>query len=199
MDKLICVGKNYLDHAKELGDTLPEEPVLFLKPPSTQFIVKNWGETVHISLPKSRGSVHYECEIVARINHRGIIEAVTLGLDLTLRDLQSQFKKQGLPWELSKVFQNSAVIGPWIPISEFPNFLDEPFTFHLDGVMKQKGIGRNMRFSPEECLSFALKSFPLCQDDLLFTGTPAGVGPLQMGQMAEIRWGSQRFYQVKFQ
>ena len=94
MDKLICVGKNYLDHALELGDAVPEKPVLFLKPPSASICVNQQGESVQVMLPKGRGSVHHECEILVRLDENGSIGAVTLGLDMTLRDLQAELKKK---------------------------------------------------------------------------------------------------------
>src|SRR5258708_6102141 len=128
MDKMICVGKNYLEHAKELGDAIPEKPVLFLKPPSASLLVDRAGRKVEAILPQGRGSIHHECEILIRINERGAIDAVSLGLDMTLRDVQADLKKKGHPWELSKVFKNSAIIGPWIPIRDFPDYLEEEFT-----------------------------------------------------------------------
>jgi 2-keto-4-pentenoate hydratase/2-oxohepta-3-ene-1,7-dioic acid hydratase in catechol pathway len=198
MDKFICVGKNYLDHAKELGDAIPEMPVLFLKPPSTAVTVKEWGQTLEVALPRDRGSVHYECEIIVQIDADRKIKAVTLGLDMTLREMQGQLKKQGHPWELSKVFKNSAIVGPWIPFTEFSHYLNEEFSFHLNGEIKQKAFGTQMRLSPKECIAYAAQYFPLCQGDLFFTGTPAGVGPVQPGQTAELRWGTQRFYRVLF-
>lgn len=198
MDKIICVGKNYLEHAKELGDAVPEKPVLFLKPPSTLVKV---AQSATISLPKNRGQIHPECEIVARIrvSARGPeIDAVTLGLDMTLRDIQSQLKKNGHPWEVSKVFAASSIIGPWISLAEFSDYLETEFSFSIQGEVRQKGKGSQMRVSPLDCLRAAAESFPICDGDLLFTGTPAGVGPVSAGQISELRWDKKLQFTVQW-
>lgn len=197
-DKLICVGKNYVAHAEELGDAVPEKPVLFLKPPSAAVIVGQSGQSIEVALPQGRGPIHHETEIILKLNTQGKIEAVSLGLDLTLRDVQADLKKKGHPWEVSKVFRNSAVVGPWIPVHEFANYLEEEFTFLLQGKVQQKAHGREMRLSPEECVAYAKEMFPLMPGDILFTGTPQGVGPLLPGQVAELRWGKKLSYQVRF-
>ncbi len=207
MDKIICVGKNYIEHAKELGDAVPDQPVLFLKPPSVLSQIES-GSPLKIPLPLKNGSVHHECEIVLRVARdsgpvnfaqaEGLFDAVTLGLDLTLRDLQSSLKKQGQPWEISKVFPHSAVIGPWIELSAFENYLEAPFSLSIDGVIKQKGHGRDMRFAPAHCLAYASECFPIRKGDLLFTGTPAGVGPLLPGQTVVLRFGPNWNAVVKF-
>src|SRR5688500_1437384 len=104
MDKIVCVGKNYLDHARELGDAVPEKPVLFLKPPSTLVQARRWGDVLKIGLPQGKGEIHFETEIILRVGKRGSIDAVTIGLDLTLRTLQAKLKQAGHPWTLAKVF-----------------------------------------------------------------------------------------------
>ena len=135
MDKLVCIGKNYLDHAKEmakdLGDAVPDRPVLFLKPPSVLHQVLS-SAPLKLDLPVGAGAVHHECEIVLRLNRSGfrmnLAEAqsaigwVSLGLDMTLRDRQTELKKNGHPWEVSKVFPGSAVVGPWLATPEFPQW-----------------------------------------------------------------------------
>jgi 2-keto-4-pentenoate hydratase/2-oxohepta-3-ene-1,7-dioic acid hydratase in catechol pathway len=198
MEKFICVGKNYVEHAKELGDAIPEKPVLFLKPPSSGYVVGNGG-LGKISIPKNRGIVHYECEIILRLNGKAQIEAVSLGLDMTLRDVQVELKRQGHPWELAKVFKDSAVVGPWISIESFPTYLDEPFTLSLDGVLRQNAKGREMRTAPEACLQYAQTMFPIIDGDIMFTGTPVGVGAVVAGQKANIRWGNKLNYQIIFE
>ena len=199
MDKIICIGKNYLEHAKELGDAVPENPVVFLKPPSVALHVKKRGECLTVKLPQGRGQVHYECELILRLRAGGVIEAVSLGLDLTLRDLQAEIKKKGLPWEAAKVFPGSALLGPFIPIQEFSGYLTQPFQFLLDGKIVQEGMGHEMRFSPEYCIQYVKSLFPICDGDVLFTGTPAGVGPLVAGQKGILRWGNQLDTQVSFE
>lgn len=198
MDKIICVGKNYLEHAKELGDSVPESPVFFFKPPSTALFLKEWEETVFVPIPRNRGEVHPECEIILLLNAQKQIEAVSLGLDMTLRDVQSGLKKKGHPWEISKVFPFSAVIGPWIPISQFPRYLEETFTFSVDSKIKQSSQGKEMRFSPEFCIEYATQLFPICKGDILFTGTPAGISAVNPGQIAELQWGERYRFKVIF-
>jgi 2-keto-4-pentenoate hydratase/2-oxohepta-3-ene-1,7-dioic acid hydratase in catechol pathway len=132
MDKIVCLGKNYLDHALELGDIVPEKPVIFIKPWSTlRAAVQH--EEIELIIPQHAGSLHFETEIVLRLDRGGYkldlkeaekcLGAVTVGLDMTLRDLQTQQKKAGHPWTTSKVFIDSAIIGPWVRLSEFPNYL----------------------------------------------------------------------------
>jgi 2-keto-4-pentenoate hydratase/2-oxohepta-3-ene-1,7-dioic acid hydratase in catechol pathway len=199
-DKLICVGKNYLDHAKELGDAVPEKPVLFMKPPSACVSLEraSANEPQDVVIPWDRGEIHHEAEIVLRLDSRARIEAVTLGLDLTLRELQAQLKKAGHPWEMAKAFPRSALIGPWISLSDFQDYLSTPFSFSLDGQVVQTARGSEMRFSPEQCIAYAAEHFELRPGDLLFTGTPAGVGPLRHGQIGQLKWGSHLKAQVRF-
>jgi 2-keto-4-pentenoate hydratase/2-oxohepta-3-ene-1,7-dioic acid hydratase in catechol pathway len=186
MDKLICVGKNYLDHARELGDAVPEDPTYFLKPPSVLFHAT--GARNDVRWP-GHFTVHHELELVLRLARRGddwVFSHYTLGLDLTLRDLQADLKKRGLPWEKAKVFANSAVIGPTRPIEDLDTLLGETFTLTVNGEPRQSGRGRDMRWSPTEVLRDLPRWFPLREGDLLFTGTPAGVGPLVAGDLVRV-------------
>ena len=203
VDKIVCVGKNYKEHAKELGEAMPEKPVLFLKPSSCLRAADVNDETTEVTLPKGLGSVHYETEIVLRLTKGGFqmdakeaekcIGAVTLGLDMTLRDLQAQQKKSGHPWTTSKVFIDSAVVGPWVRTTEFADFLEQRFAFAVDGKVVQTGIGSEMALSPAECVAYISQFFPLCPGDLVFTGTPAGVGPILPGQKGQMSWGNIRY------
>ena len=200
MDKIICVGKNYPEHALELGDAVPEKPVLFLKPPSVAFRVHERGGTVRVPLPTGRGIVHHECEIVVRLGRGGsalslgeagaAIDAVTLGLDMTLREVQQKLKKLGQPWEIAKVFPGSAVIGPWLEGDEARAFASQPFSIAVDGTVRQTGQESQMTLSPAACVAYASEFFELRPGDVLFTGTPAGVGAVTPGQTAELRWGN---------
>lgn len=199
MDKIICVGKNYLDHALEMGDAVPEMPVLFLKPPSSATYCSQPGDTISVKLPRDSGAIHPECEIVMRLDSQGRFDAVTLGLDMTLREVQTNLKKKGHPWELAKVFQGSAVIGPWIELKRFSDYLEIPFLFLVNQSIRQKACGKEMRVSPENCLSYARKYFPICEGDLLFTGTPAGVSAVSPGQVVELKWGDRFSYSVRFE
>jgi 2-keto-4-pentenoate hydratase/2-oxohepta-3-ene-1,7-dioic acid hydratase in catechol pathway len=208
MDKIICVGKNYLEHAQELGDAVPEKPVLFLKPPSVAWATPSSGKSILVPLPTDRGTVHPECEIAVRLSAGGshlnveeasrIIHAVTLGLDMTLRDLQAKLKKNGHPWEVSKVFAGSAILGPWIRAHDFPGYLDEQFTLSVSGSLRQQGRGKQMRMSPAECIAYASEFFPLCAGDIVFTGTPAGVAAVSAEDTAELRWGDRLNYRVEW-
>jgi 2-keto-4-pentenoate hydratase/2-oxohepta-3-ene-1,7-dioic acid hydratase in catechol pathway len=198
MDKIVCVGKNYLDHAKELGDKIPEKPVIFLKP-SSILRAAIQHEELELSIPQNSGTLHFETEIVLRLDRGGYkldlkdaekcIGAVTLGLDMTLRDLQATQKKNGHPWTTSKVFPDSAVVGPWMRISEFPNYLEENFTFILNDEVKQQDIGKSMRMNPAEIISYVSEFFPLVSGDIIFTGTPAGVSSVQLGQKGLLKFG----------
>ena len=189
MDKIICLGKNYSEHAKEMGEVLPEKPVIFLKPPSTLKSASNRGDRLELSFPKDRGQVHHECEIVLRIGAQKQIEAVTLGLDMTLRDVQSDLKKKGQPWTISKVFTHSAVVGPWIETSHFPHWEKTEFQFSLNGQLKQKGSAQEMILKVPDISSYIESFFPLSPGDLIFTGTPAGVGAVNLGNTGKLEWG----------
>lgn len=196
-DKIICVGKNYLDHALELGDAVPEDPIFFFKPPSS--LVES--PVTAVSLPKNHGSVHYECEIVYRIrleNERPELTDVTLGLDLTLRDLQANLKKKSLPWEAAKAFPSSAITSDWISLQEFKDHLKVPFELLVNGELRQKATGDQMRRSPTDLLSVAAEFFTICDGDLFFTGTPKGVGAINDGDTLTLRWGDRLQHDVQF-
>lgn len=196
-DKMVCVGKNYLDHAMELGDDVPENPVLFLKPLSVLKQAGSWDEELTLAFPAD-SAVQPECEIALQIAHDGFnmsiqeakkaISAVTLGLDMTLRTRQTQLKKQGHPWTTSKVFVDAAVLGPWIPYDSFENYMDVEFQLTIDGCVRQCAKGREMMMSPEALLVYISQYFPLKANDIIFTGTPAGVTSVSRNSTAELRW-----------
>ena len=200
MDKIVCFGKNYSDHMLELGDKPVTKPVIFLKPPSVLKQASNWGETVPAKLTEEE--THYECEIVLKINADGyklsveeaenIIECYTIGLDMTLRKKQAELKKEGHPWTIGKVFPDSAIVGPWIT-KESNTFYEASFQFMLDGTLKQKASGGEMLFKPAELVSFASHFLPLCTGDILFTGTPAGVGYVSNGSIGELNINDKKF------
>jgi 2-keto-4-pentenoate hydratase/2-oxohepta-3-ene-1,7-dioic acid hydratase in catechol pathway len=189
MDKIVCLGKNYSEHAKELGEAAPEKPVIFIKPPSVLMQATQNGQKLALQLPKGRGEVHHECEIVVRLGNQMTIEALTLGLDMTLRDVQSGLKKSGHPWTISKVFRDSAVVGPWIKPSEFPNWENQEFNLEINGVLKQKGHAKDMILKATDSIHYIRQFFPLCPGDLIFTGTPQGVGSVQSGALGKLQWG----------
>lgn len=197
MDKLICVGKNYLKHAQELGDQVPDQPLFFFKPPSCIFRL---GQYEQLSLPTNLGEVHHELELVFKVKLENDGEfrlcAWTIGLDLTLRDLQTRLKKQGHPWERAKAFPSSAVIGEFQNLPEEAVYLNEPFELFINGKLCQRGFGKDMRWKPKELLEEIKQSFALCDGDLIFTGTPEGVGPLAVGDKIVLKLGSLLEHQV---
>jgi 2-keto-4-pentenoate hydratase/2-oxohepta-3-ene-1,7-dioic acid hydratase in catechol pathway len=208
MDKIICVGKNYREHARELGDAVPEKPVLFLKPPSVAVMIAALGEAATAPLPRDRGSVHHECEIVVRLGFGGsnlslddakaAIDGWTLGLDMTLRDVQQKLKAAGHPWEVGKVFPASAVIGPWLTGHIAETARRQSFSLRIGGTVRQTGHESQMTLSPAECVAYASQHFPLRPGDALFTGTPAGVGAVSPGDEAELLWGEQVLARVRW-
>lgn len=199
MDKIICLGKNYLEHAKELGDAVPEKPVVFIKPQSILLSASANRETIRAKLPKDQGEIHHECEIVVKLKYGGhrmsaidavhAIGSVTLGLDMTLRELQAKLKKAGHPWTTAKVFQHSAIVGPFVSVEEFPDFEKTDFSLSISDKQVQKGNGTQMLFSVADAISYASHFFPLCEGDLIFTGTPKGVGPVKSGDTGKLKFG----------
>ncbi len=208
IDKIICVGKNYLEHALELGDTVPDKPVLFLKPASVLKQALHWGDELCIYFPTEDNAVQPECEIVLRLAHDGFqmtieeaknaISAVTVGLDMTLRTRQSQLKKQGHPWTTAKVFKDAAVLGPWIPYDTFNNYLEAEFQLIIDGTTRQRAKGLDMMMQPEDLLVYISQFFPLKAGDIIYTGTPAGVTSISKNSAAELRWNN-NYYRVKWE
>ena len=203
-DKILCVGKNYSDHIQEMkqlsGDAPPEKPVLFMKPPSALCQASYATTPLQVKMPQAyEGSLHPECEIVLRLNKggyglsvdqaQGAIEEVTVGLDMTLREVQTRLKKSGHPWEISKAFLNSAIIGPWHSVEEFPNWMNEEFSLAIQGSPKQKALPTSMLYSPAQCIAYMSQHFCLLPGDVIFTGTPAGVSPVARGETANVKWG----------
>lgn len=187
--KIIAVGMNYAAHNKELHNSLiiPEAPVIFMKPDSA--LLKD-GKPFFI--PDFSEEIHYETELVVRINRLGkniaerfahrYYDAVTIGIDFTARDLQSKLRVAGNPWEIAKGFDNSAVIGTFVPVDGFTNIQDLKFNLDIDGTEVQRGNTADMLFGVDQIIAYVSKFFTLKIGDLLFTGTPAGVGPVSIGQ-----------------
>ncbi len=183
--KIICVGRNYADHAKELKNDLPTEPVIFLKPDSA--LLKD-GKAFY--LPDHLGEIHHELEIVLRVCKNGkhisekfapdYYDQIGLGIDFTARELQTQLKNKGLPWELAKGFDNSAVLGDLKPKAGM-NPSDLGLELKINGETRQTGNTSAMLFSFDKVISFVSRYFSLRQGDLIYTGTPAGVGPVNIG------------------
>lgn len=198
IDKIICVGKNYEAHAKELGDAVPVKPVLFLKPASVLRQASVWGEELHLNFPSEDSAVQPECEIVLRLARDGYqmtyaeardaISDVSLGLDMTLRTRQSELKKQGHPWTTAKVFKDAAILGPWIPYHQFTKYLETEFQLLINSSVKQCAKGLDMMMPPYDLLVYISHFFPLKSGDIIYTGTPAGVTSIFKGSTAQVRW-----------
>jgi acylpyruvate hydrolase len=181
--KIICIGLNYRQHAAEMNWKLPGEPVVFLKPDSA-ILKKNKP----FFLPDFSTDIHYEVEIVVKISKLGKgIEAkfahryydeVTLGIDITARDIQSRNSKAGLPWELSKCFDGAAPVGEFVPVSSIRNILDLDFRLDINGITVQKSNSSDMIFNINQIIEYVSGYFTLKTGDLIFTGTPSGVGKL---------------------
>lgn len=186
MDKIICLGKNYAEHSLEMQELAPERPVLFIKPPSVLAEPKDKG---HVVLPWERGTIHYECEVVLKLYKKNVI-GVGLGLDLTLRDLQKQLKEKGHPWEISKTFKNSAIITPLKAVRDFEgDWQETPFTLKVNGEIKQSAKLKDAIMHANEIIHYVNDFFPIKDSDLIFTGTPKGVGPLKPNDLIELSFG----------
>lgn len=186
MDKIICLGKNYSEHTAEMKEKAPEKPVLFLKPQSSFIEIK---DQANIALPWDRGSIHFECEVVLKLYKKNVI-GIGVGLDLTLRDVQKKLKENGHPWEIAKVFKNSAIVTPMRGTRDFDkNWQETVFTLKVNGEIRQQSSLSKAIMKADEIIHHANDHFPLCDGDLIFTGTPAGVGPLQPNDVIELSFG----------
>ena len=182
--KIIAVGKNYAEHALEFDGTV-EKPMIFMKPDSA--IIKN-GK--HFYVPDFLGRVDYEAEIVVRINKLGksiparfayrYYDAITVGIDFTARDMQRAFIEAGAPWELSKGFDGSAVLGEFRPVERY-DINDVPFLLTIDDKVVQSASTAQMLFKVDEIIAYISRFCTLKTGDLIFTGTPAGSGPVSIG------------------
>ncbi|MBL7950157.1 MAG: fumarylacetoacetate hydrolase family protein [Flavobacteriales bacterium] len=182
--KIVCIGRNYGDHAKELGNAIPDEPVVFLKPESALIPLRG-----PITLPAFSTDVHHEIELVfviGRKNGKVIADKATIGLDLTARDIQQQLKAKGLPWEKAKAFDGSAYVAETRSAMEsFPAGHHIDFMLKKNGHEVQSGHSGQMIFDVDALITHVQRYMALEAGDLLFTGTPAGVGPLAAGDRLE--------------
>ncbi len=184
--KIICIGRNYAEHAKELNNPIPENPVVFMKPPSAMLVN---GKPFYY--PDFTKDLHYECEVVLKICKNGrhiqpefaaeYYDQIGLGIDFTARDVQDQLKKKGHPWEIAKGFDGSAVMGGFLPLSDLPDRAAIEFQLKKNGDVVQHGFTSDLLFPFEAIIVYVSKYFKLQVGDFIFTGTPAGVGPVQIG------------------
>jgi 2-keto-4-pentenoate hydratase/2-oxohepta-3-ene-1,7-dioic acid hydratase in catechol pathway len=188
--KIICIGKNFREHAKELNSEVPKEPLFFMKPDSALLLGNK-----PFYLPDFSNEIHHEVEIVVKINRLGkhiekqfahrYYNDITVGVDFTARDLQRTCIKEGKPWEIAKAFDGSAVLGTFISLLKVKDRTAIPFHLDVDGITLQKGNSNNMVFSIDELITYVSKFLTLKIGDLIFTGTPVGVGPVKINQRLE--------------
>jgi len=182
--KIICIGLNYRKHASEMGRPIPEEPVVFLKPDSS-ILKKNKP----FFLPGFSSMIQYETEVVLKISRLGksipakyayrYFDELTVGIDITARDIQNRSSAAGLPWELSKCFDGAAPLGRFLPVSSINDIKSIDFRLEINSRIVQQGNTSDMIFSFDEIIEYVSRFFTLKTGDLIFTGTPSGVGPLK--------------------
>jgi len=199
--KIICIGRNYADHAKELNNPVPKEPVIFIKPKSA---LARLGVPVHY--PQFTDDLQYECEVVLRICRNGrqvpqkfarqYFDHWTVGIDFTARDLQNKLKEAGLPWERAKAFDDSAVVGEFVPIGD-ADLYHMPFSLRQNGARVQEGNTSDLIFSFEHLVSYISQYFTLQIGDYIFTGTPQGVGPVLPYDKLEGFLDQQKMFEVE--
>jgi len=188
--KIIAIGRNYAAHAQELNNPIPSSPVIFLKP-DTALLKDNRP----FYIPDFSSDIHYELEVVLKICKEGkhiqekfasnYYDEVALGIDFTARDIQSVHKEKGLPWELAKAFDNSAAVSSFVPKSSVTNMYELPFELKINQETRQNGNTKNMLYSFEKIIAFVSQYITLKKGDMIFTGTPEGVGQVHPGDKLE--------------
>ena len=200
--KIICIGRNYTDHIKELANERPEDPVVFLKP-DTSLVLKNQP----FFIPPFSDDVHYEVEVLVRINRIGkhiqqkfahkYFDEIGLGIDFTARDLQAKLKAKGLPWEKAKAFDGAAVVGDWVNKSELPHIDELQFEMTKNGTVVQQSSSALMLWKVDELIAYVSQFFTLKIGDIIFTGTPAGVGPVAENDVLEGSLEGHQLFSIK--
>lgn len=190
--KVICVGRNYAEHAKELNNPIPTEPILFIKP-STSIVGSHGGFTI----PQQHGAVHYEAEIAVligkqltgKVSREEIINAIigfAPALDLTLREVQAKLKEKGLPWEIAKCFDGACVLTPFITANSYSDLTNIDIRLTINGEVRQQGNSSEMLTPIVELIQYIATNFTILPGDVVLTGTPKGVGPLLVGDRVEM-------------
>ena len=197
--KIFCVGRNYAEHAKELGNAIPEAPVIFMKPDTALL-----APGAKFEYPSFTSDLHYEIELVLRIgktakniaaaNALSCVDAITVGIDFTARDVQAGLKSKGLPWEKAKAWDNSAIIGDWKPFNA--DGAEILFSLTKNGQKAQMGTTQDMIYSFETLLEHISGYFTLSPGDLVYTGTPAGVGPCLPGDTLAGFLGDEKLFEL---
>lgn len=192
VNNIYCVGRNYVQHARELNNAVPQSPLLFLKP--THALIEANGQ--EIAFPANKGGIHYEVEYVVHLKRQyepgisvdDLIDKMAIGIDFTLRDIQTEMKEKGYPWLPAKGFPNSAVISPWQPFPGLNAALGKDFSLEKNGQEVQRGKLQDMIFDLSSLCEFTAQNLGLGEDDIIFTGTPEGVGPVHDGDVLVLKW-----------
>lgn len=199
---IFCIGRNYVAHAQELGNEVPTSPVIFMKPSASLL-----ADGKNFTIPSFTNDLHYEGELVLRVNKQGknlkavnvmdYCDAITVGIDFTARDLQAKLKEKGLPWEKAKAFDDAAIIGKWLPLTKA--IIENPihFKLHKNGAIVQDGDSSLMIFSLATILESITEYFTIYPGDLIYTGTPVGVGPTNKGDVFEGYFEANQVFSVK--
>ena len=200
--KIICIGRNYVDHIAELNNKTPKDPVVFLKSDSS-LLIKNQP----FFIPEFSNEIHYEVEILIKINKIGkfiepkfshrYYDQISLGIDFTARDLQSELKSNGLPWEKAKAFDGSALVGKWVNKNNFDSLDNLNFSLDLNGNTVQKGNTSLMLWTTDQIISYVSKFFTLKIGDIIFTGTPSGVGKVNINDELVGKIENEEFFKIK--
>lgn len=188
--KIICIGRNYVEHAKELNNPVPKKPVFFMKPDTA--ILQKHNPFFY---PEFSSDIHYETELVLKISRNGrhiqeefahkYYDEIGIGIDFTARDIQAECKKKGLPWEIAKAFDQSAPLGKFLSKSKFPDLSDINFSLKINDKSRQEGNSKDMIFSFDQIIAYVSQFITLKIGDLIFTGTPEGVGPAAINDKFE--------------
>lgn len=199
--KFFCIGRNYVEHAKELGNEVPAEPVIFMKPSTALHQIAN-----PFYYPEFTNELHYECELVIRVSKNGKLidernafgyyDSISVGIDFTARDIQNELKKKGLPWEKAKAWDGSAVIGKWQTITKEMDVKNINFSLKKNGDVVQQGNSSMMIHSIDKIVSHVSRFFSLNIGDVIFTGTPAGVGECVVGDELEGFLGEESLFKM---
>jgi 2-keto-4-pentenoate hydratase/2-oxohepta-3-ene-1,7-dioic acid hydratase in catechol pathway len=200
--KLICIGRNYAQHISELKNEKPTEPVIFFKPDTAILLKKQ-----PFFIPDFSDEVHHEVEVLVKINRVGkhidakfahkYYDEIGLGIDFTARDLQQKLKENRLPWEKAKAFDGSAIVGKWVSKSKLGNLDNLPFSLHKNNTIVQSSTTQEMLWSIDEIIAYTSQFFTLKIGDIIFTGTPSGVGPVQPNDSLKGFIGEEQFFSIK--
>lgn len=200
--KIFAIGQNYIEHNKELNNSNPSEPVVFMKPDTAAL-----RNNKPFYLPDFSSEIHYETELIIKINRIGknispkfahrYYDEIGLGVDFTARDLQRKLKAEGKPWEICKAFDNSAVIGNFLPKEQFDDIQDIDFHLDINGVTVQKGNSKDMIFRIDDLIAYVSRFFTLKIGDVLFTGTPVGVAKVNIGDNLQGYISNNKLFEFK--